>query len=405
MSARHAICLVIDGLRAAALGAYGNTTYPTPQLDALAARGVVADWLWGDATQLEDFYRGLWGGVHALRPAGDSTRVLSELDTAGVRQLLLTDEPWLADLTGRWAQGRNNADTADLSEPAETTAPAPAADLEATAIGQFFTSAIEQVTEQFAEWQAEGGARSSVTWLHCRGLQGAWDAPQELREQYWEEGDPEVATGLARPEGCSACDDPDQLLEFRVAYAAQVAVLDACVGALLAAIEELLEGQETLVMLTGARGFALGEHGTVGPACTDLLSERVHLPWLIVPSGSHGPLPRLGSFSQVADLSQTLLDWLDVQGTAADGRSCVPWWSGEPYTHRTQAVSIGSDGQRSLRTPAWLLRQRADQTLELFSKPDDRWESNDVADRCPEIVEQLREELAEFEKELRVASG
>jgi len=32
-------------------------------------------------------------------------------------------------------------------------------------------------------------------------------------------------------------------------------------------------------------------------------------------------------------------------------------------------------------------QQPADQ---LFAKPDDLWEVNDIADRCPEVVERLR---------------
>ena len=34
-----------------------------------------------------------------------------------------------------------------------------------------------------------------------------------------------------------------------------------------------------------------------------------------------------------------------------------------------------------------------DQEAELYVKPDDRWEINDVANRCPDIVEQMTEQL------------
>ena len=62
---------------------------------------------------------------------------------------------------------------------------------------------------------------------------------------------------------------------------------------------------------------------------------------------------------------------------------------------RQLAVAVGDEGEQAIRTPAWMLRQPS---TELFTKPDDRWESNDVADLCPEVVEQLREELADFEQ-------
>jgi len=41
---------------------------------------------------------------------------------------------------------------------------------------------------------------------------------------------------------------------------------------------------------------------------------------------------------------------------------------------------------------------RQSDTVELYTKPDDRWESNDVAGLCPEVVEGLQRELASFEK-------
>ncbi len=36
METRLALVIVVDGLRASALGTYGNTTFPTPNFDSLA---------------------------------------------------------------------------------------------------------------------------------------------------------------------------------------------------------------------------------------------------------------------------------------------------------------------------------------------------------------------------------
>jgi hypothetical protein len=60
-----------------------------------------------------------------------------------------------------------------------------------------------------------------------------------------------------------------------------------------------------------------------------------------------------------------------------------------------------SDSSRSIRTAEWCLRQdvpfggnvtesSAEHTSgELFVRPDDRWEANDVAKLCPDAVESL----------------
>jgi hypothetical protein len=63
-------------------------------------------------------------------------------------------------------------------------------------------------------------------------------------------------------------------------------------------------------------------------------------------------------------------------------------------------VAIGEHGERAIRTPAWMLRQAPDAVAthngelvtiaaELYVKPDDRWESNEVADLRPEIASRL----------------
>ena len=44
MHGDNILVIAVDGLRAAALGAYGNTTFPTPALDQFAADSIVFDW-------------------------------------------------------------------------------------------------------------------------------------------------------------------------------------------------------------------------------------------------------------------------------------------------------------------------------------------------------------------------
>jgi hypothetical protein len=56
----------------------------------------------------------------------------------------------------------------------------------------------------------------------------------------------------------------------------------------------------------------------------------------------------------------------------------------------------GRGSERAIRTPAWYLRSAA--VPELFAKPDDRWEVNNVAVRCPEVVECLGDALTEFDQ-------
>lgn len=377
--------MVIDGLRASALGCYGNTVTRTPNFDDFASRAALVEWLWADAPQIESFYRSVRYGSHALRAPSFTANLPSLSDSLrdqGLALRLITDDPTLTE--------RFPADELLVVEPPECSE---ASDVLETGFAQFCGKAIEQLED----WHNDGAG--SVTWIHSRGLLGAWDAPQQLRADLLEEDDPEALDLVEPPQEILTGDDPDQLLLYRTAYAAQVAVIDSCFGALWHSIADLMSDREALMMLTGSRGFSLGEHGELGYDVCRLRSERIHLPWLLHVCDDEVPRPRLSELAQPADIHATLLDWLGFAGaTGTDGQSVLPGLENEPVAQRDVAVAIGENGQRALVTPAWMFCQDSTSPAELFTKPDDRWEHNDVAIRCPEEVQQLSEVLAGFEE-------
>jgi len=418
MTPRNAICIVVDGLRASALGTYGNTWYGTPSLDRLASQSLVAEWMMIDRPELDAFYRGVWEGVHALRPARPdllpaglpepSQSLPLRLAWAGVQQTLVTDELWLD----------GHADRMSLEQPfpeqpwwdthwldTETNRPSPT--IADTSLGKVFAAAIEQI-----ETWPEGPSRvGNLLWLHARGMRGPWDAPEGLRQELAEVGEislPESVTPPRRESG----DDPDRWLGLRIAYAAQVVVLDACLGALLAALDEMEE--PPLVTLVGSRGFALGEHAEAGTACRDLHGELLHVPWLLRVPGqrdgsSQGPPQRFSGLTQPSDLAATMIDWFALEA-GGDGRSLLTAYRECPSDWRQMVVAHDAGGQRVVRTPAWMFRHKAGEsgcagTPQLFAKPDDRWEVNDVASRCPDIVEAMLALLAEHERRLTASSA
>jgi len=392
MNGRHAICLVVDGLRASALGTYGNTTSPTPELDALASRSAVVDWLWSDSIRLESFYRNAWSGVHAARREipSDQSSVLEILKEDGVELRLITDESSLSE--------QSMFNQFDRTKFVQTLAEQPAEQIADTAMAHLCTATVEQLEL----WQADGVG--SLAWVHLQGLFGPWDAPRSLRASLLDEEDPTPAEFLYPPELMCNVEDPDELLIHRAAYSAQVAVVDACLGALCQAIEEIMADRETLLIVCGSRGFALGEHGSIGSKYLKLYGEQLHLPWLLHVCDDQTPQPRLAGLAQPADVGATLLDWFGncPDSQEFDGKSVLPAVESGDCTLREVAVAEGEDGELSIRTPAWFLRkERADAQPQLFAKADDRWECNDVAVRCPQIVDRLLEVFADFKQRCR----
>jgi NAD(P)-dependent dehydrogenase (short-subunit alcohol dehydrogenase family) len=100
MSQCNVICLAIDRLHVAYLGAQGNTWIRTPALDRLAAESLVFDRATIDSPDMAAQYRSLWLGLHALCPPSREAQratLVELLNTFGYHSVLLTDEPIVAD--------------------------------------------------------------------------------------------------------------------------------------------------------------------------------------------------------------------------------------------------------------------------------------------------------------------
>jgi arylsulfatase A-like enzyme len=170
-------------------------------------------------------------------------------------------------------------------------------------------------------------------------------------------------------------------------------VLDACWEVLRAATSG-----DWQVNLLGLRGFPSGEHGRIGGVDGPLYAEKLHVPWLMrLPEGA-GALARSGRLVSSLDLLPTIVDLLDGNGGAkvtlqSDGRSVLPLLRSARAPWR-DALLFGSDSsdERAIRTAEWSL-QYDDRTAggRLFVRPDDRWEANEVAALCPDVVDGLIE--------------
>jgi len=410
---RNAICIVVDGLRASALGTYGNTWYGTSSLDRFAAQSTVAEWMMINAFELELFYRSVWEGVHALRPMrldsgpvglADSLSLPMRLATAGIQQTLVTDDLWLDGHAGRMPVPPHLWDRHWLDTETDRLA----STIDATALGKVFAAAIERFEAWPERRQPETDNqpnRGHLLWLHARGMHGPWDAPEAMRWELVEEDEPHPPAWVLPPKYESGA-DPDQWLGLRIAYAAQAMVLDQCLGALLAAVDEM--GDPVLLMLVGARGFSLGEHGSAGSACRELHGELMHVPWLLRVPGEEETLPaRFAGLTQPADLAATLSDWFGLKPTG-DGHSLLAAKHGQRADWRQVVVAQDAGNQRVVRTPAWMLKEQLATDVrvlppQLYSKPDDRWEVNDVASRCQATVGSLLAVLAEHERRFAAA--
>ncbi len=386
----NVICLVVDRLHCGHVGAYGNSWIETPEMDRLASRSIVFDQALIDSPRLELLYRSYWRGWHAMcphEPPEDRPTLPTMFRDAGIGTALLTDE--------RAVAGRRAAEDFDeLIEIDPPEQPQTAGEIDETHLAKCFAQAISWLTS---------APRPFLLWCHLAGMGTVWDAPPAFRHAYWDEGEPDPPTSADVPDVMLSEDpDPDEVLGIAQSYAGQVSLLDACLGALLEFLDATPAGKETLLVLTGARGFPLGEHRRVGTCDDALYGELVHVPLVMQFPDGLGAMVRSRALVEPADLWATLWDCCgtgDHVPRSPTAGSLMPIIQGERIALRDRLCIVGQRHERAMRTPAWYLRACGE--MELFAKPDDRYEVNNVADRCRDVVECLEDTMARYEQMLR----
>lgn len=384
-----AIVIVVDRLGSGYLGPYGNTWVDTPAINRFASQSLLWEHLIADSPSLSSTYQTYWSGMHGLavqlaHGQPQATPCLpQQLADADIPTVLISDESEVLDHPA--ATGFAEAIRVP-TQLAETTVES----IEQTQIASLFAHALQ--------WLEQLNKNSSfLAWIHMRAMQGPWDAPQMFRELFHDEEDPDLPTWTTPPQQQTESFDPDELLGATQAYAGQVNALDNCLDAFWQALDDLSISQETLCTMTSPRGFPLGQHGRIGACDHPLYGELLHVPCILRLPAQAQAAKRIQSLVQPSNLYATLLNWFQQPDLLADQRTTPqPLAPTNPQPSTTdprtasckRAVAVGPE-QWALRTPAWFLHKSATNLPELFVKPDDRWEINDVANRCPDIVEQM----------------
>ena len=389
------LVLAARGLQAAYVGCYGNPWIATPNLDALAAEGVVFDRHFADRADAAGARLAWRDGRHHLpdpsRPessAEGNADLIDRLRKVGVYTCLVMDSsrPAGPGFEAGWDEARR--------------APSFDAVLEAAA------AALERLSEREA-W---------LLWVDLAPLIPPWDTPEEFVAPYFVEepeeeyeGESEVdfeeeaepLTPLTEP-AAGPIDPADDVLFVRLqgSYAGAVTRLDAGVGRLL---ERLVAGNpddDVLIVCTADWGQRLGEHGVVGPAPAATHREATQLPLILRLPRADEAGRRVAALTQAADLAPTLADVFDAELPSAQGRTLLPLIYGEveeihPYV--CSGAQSGETVEWSLRTLEWAYLSPAPLgPPRLYVQPDDRWEVVNVLQHHLELAEGLERTLRGF---------
>jgi arylsulfatase A-like enzyme len=299
---------------------------------------------------------------------------------------------------------------------------------------------VARTVKTALEWLEQRAGTSSpfVLWLDLFSPHGPWDLPLPFRDQYvtvepdefeaGEEGDlvdessdlnenefdiEDVAALIDVPAG--AVGDvlsEAELFRLRRTYAGSVTLADRWLGELFEAMRQMGRMDDTLLVFTSDQGEPLGEHGYVRRFRPWLYEELIHTPLIVrMPRGQFGGT-RHQALVQTVDLLPTIIAALGLPAIVRDeapihGHDLLPLIRGERTKVRDYAC-LGMDVEEfAIRTHLWHLIVPIEtdpdepRTAELYRKPEDRWDQNNVIEQNPEVAEHLELALRRFVEALR----
>jgi arylsulfatase A-like enzyme/predicted Zn-dependent protease len=364
------LVVTLDTTRADRIGCYGAKDVATPNLDALAARGVRFDaavapmplTLPAHCT----LFTGLLPGAHGVRDNGGYklapghvtlAEVLKErgFATGGFVSAFVLDHRWGI------AQGFDRYfDDFDLKQQ------------EKLSMGEIQRPGNETV-DRALEWIREMKDRRFFAWVHLYDPHAPYDPPEPYRSRY-----------AGRP------------------YDGEIAWTDAQVGRLLDGLAQSGLGGRTVIALLADHGESLGEHGEQGHGYF-VYQPVTHIPFILAApySGMKGRV--VEAVVRSVDVAPTVLDLLGFSGALPGaGRTLVPLVAGsdaapgDGYSESFYArFHYGWSELRSVRTRRWhFIEAPKPELYDLAADPD---ESVNLASREPATVERLRSSLSEFE--------
>ncbi|WP_433934090.1 sulfatase-like hydrolase/transferase [Sorangium cellulosum] len=355
------ILVTLDTVRADHTSAYGYGRDTTPRLAELASRGVLFERAYAASSEMQRAISPLVTGRRLNRAARDRRAwptLLPENDTlaermkrAGYLTAAVSSFTWISQERG-FDQGFDRFE-AVYGE----------AHPEREATGHL---AVKKAIELLA-----GHARRAqpvFLWLHL------FDA----HERYL--AHPGIRFGSGRT----------------AAYDGEIAYVDRQLGALIDAVAAGPRAGRTAIIVHGAQGEGLGEHGPVGHG-VELYEEVIRVPLVVaLPGAAPGRYPHPVS---TVDIAPTVLDLGGAESAAVEGSSLAAIAAGAeraprgPVFARTARRSALVDGQLKLIVAHRKKRDR----LFLFDLEGDPRETRDLSGERPDDAARLREKLSAFE--------
>ncbi len=298
-TASHVVVVVFDTLRADVLGAWGDPRDLSPNIDSLAAQGMV----WESAVALSSWTKPSVTTV--LSSVSPADHEVGYLDSTVPPEL-----PWLPEILARHGM----ATAAFVANPV-----LPGEQGFARGFDGYRMDAEADTRETLrraAEWLDP--ERRQFLYVHVMGPHGPYRAPITAVQQVVREDCNDVAARqyTRKSEAWYQWTSIRDLDCLRALYAARLKAEDAELGVFLDALAAKGLAERTLLVFLGDHGEAFFEHGRMEHG-NNLFHEEIHVPLIF-----HGPGVEHGRRQELAgldDVAPTILDLLGIEAPAEFG--------------------------------------------------------------------------------------
>ena len=178
--------------------------------------------------------------------------------------------------------------------------------------------------------------------------------------------------------------------ELRRHYAACVSYADAQVGKIMSELKRTGEDKNTIVVLWGDHGWHLGEHAIWGKH--SLFEESLHSPLIIHYPGMKNEGSKAYAIVETLDIFSTLCDLSGVEIPEFSKGISLKKLLEYPNTTGHSAVAYTNKAS-TIRTATHRMTLHKDGFVELYDHTTSENETKNVADKYPELVEELKKEL------------
>ncbi len=398
------------------IGAYGNEAVRTPELDRLAAEGIVFDAHETDGGGPEQFLRTLVTGRHAFAArAEDPSVLLAHLKQANVAPVLFATRQ--SPPSGDWTLSDSLPGEIGMTPIAEAVSPlldrlADYSDwLFVLDLGRVEQEEIEEAaSEEPPPEDEDDNSPGSESDDDTELLEEAADLDvddsdlEKAEEDETETAPDDEAEDLEPAEDRAESldeveiNDPElqSLLEGQAETTANAEDFDVFFGWLRAELEERGVWDDTVLIFTGQ-----GDSACPDGLCSEgpdhpLRPSLSRLPLIIrLPARAHAGR-RVAALTQPADLTATLLSWLGQPPAVIHGSSLAPLCESRTQTSREYTCAVtqrGAEQALALTTGAWkyllLTSSEGEARRWLFRQPEDRFGRMDQYQQKLDYAERL----------------